>query len=172
MSTLEHPEQDPDDPAVGTPAPADPAPTGGLEHSTPGTLARDVDGDGDVEVPGAPPPGDPGEEATGSEGEEGSTLERPSADDPLDAAEIAVDPERVRHAPRFGRFALVGGLLGLVAGFMLAPFARYENLNVPWHFDPWGLALVLAAMLIPVGILLGCVVALVSDRRSRRKVVR
>lgn len=106
---------------------------------------------------------------------EGSTLEHEQEDeldDPLDRPEIAVDPTRVRHAPRFGRFATVGGIAGLALGFLLTPFASYENLNVAWHLDPWGLGLVMAAILTPIGVLVGCVIALVSDRRSRRRVRR
>lgn len=110
-----------------------------------------------------------GEEAPSSD-TEGSTLERAEPEDPLDSPEITVDPAKVRHAPRFGRFATVGGLAGVALGFLLTPLAQYENLNVSWHFDPWGLGLVLAATLAPVGVLVGCAIALVSDRRSRRKV--
>ncbi len=104
--------------------------------------------------------------------EEGSSLERPEGDgaDPLDRSEIEVDRARVRRAPRYGRFATVGGLLGVVAAFLLVPFAQFDDLGVPWHLDPWGLALVMSVILVPLGILMGCVLALVADRRSRRGV--
>ncbi len=59
---------------------------------------------------------------------------------------------------------------------MLVPLyeAVYERFEVGRHTHVLGLgcgsglALVMAAILAPVGILLGCVVALVADRRSRR----
>jgi hypothetical protein len=121
----------------------------------------------------APPPSST--EAEPDRDTERSTLEHEQEDeldDPLDRPEIAVDPTKVRHAPRFGRFATVGGIAGMALGFLLTPFASYENLNVAWHFDPWGLGLVMAAILTPIGVLVGCVIALVSDRRSRRRVRR
>lgn len=159
MSTLERSEDEPDEGADGGPASE---PEGEPDEEVLSTLA--------VSAPEAgTDPDDEADEADEDADTDGSTLERSEEEDPLDVAEIRIDPGRVRHAPRFGRFATVGGLLGLVLAFLLAPLARYENLNVPWHFDPWGLALVLAAILIPVGILVGCVFALVSDRRSRRR---
>lgn len=146
MSTLEHP-----DPEPGQPHAPDPA--------APATLPERSE-----------PEGIDAAQADGTAQADGSTLERAEEEDPLDVAEIAVDPAKVRHAPRFSRFAIVGGLAGVALGFLLTPFARYENLNVSWHLDPWGLGLVLAATLAPVGVLVGCAIALVSDRRSRRKV--
>ncbi|MFV0252511.1 MAG: hypothetical protein ACK5H2_04170 [Beutenbergiaceae bacterium] len=101
--------------------------------------------------------------------EDGAETDEGSAD-PLEAAEIEIDRQAIRRAPRFGRFAFLGGLLGFVAGFAASPFARYDQPGAA--LDPWGLGLLLALILAPVGILLGCLVALMLDRRSRRKVSR
>ncbi len=143
--------------AAASGAEAEPAAPGTADDGA-STLERSEDFDGPRAEAGEP---------DGSDGSDGSGTSGEPVD-ALDAPEIRVDRTRVRRAPRYGRFALVGGVLGIVVAFLLTPLARFENLDVPWHFDPWGLALVMAAILAPVGILLGCVVALVADRRSRR----
>lgn len=143
--------------AAASDAEAEPAAPGTADDGA-STLERSEDFDGPRAEAGEP---------DGSDGSDGSGTSGEPVD-ALDAPEIRVDRTRVRRAPRYGRFALVGGVLGIVVAFLLTPLARFENLDVPWHFDPWGLALVMAAILAPVGILLGCVVALVADRRSRR----
>lgn len=128
-----------------------------------------------VEPDSAPAPdpdvetGDPDPDAdasASSDPTEGSTLERAEPIDPFEADEIAVAPAAVRHAPRYGRFATIGGLLGLALGFLLTPFARYDEPGMV--LDPWGFGLLLAAILTPIGIFIGCILALVADRRSRR----
>lgn len=158
MSTLEHPEgEEPQQP--------DPDP-GGAEADAPSAAepeAPRVDVSPDEEAPVAveQAPDEPDPDA-------GSTLERSGEDDdPLDRDEIVVDAKQVRRAPRYGRFATVGGLLGVVAGFVSAPFASYDEPGMV--MDVWGLALLLAAILAPVGILLGLLLALLADRRSRRE---
>lgn len=166
MSTLEQPDGEPP-----TPQPAREQP-GAASDAGP-SAAGSGDGQGPATV-ADPDPGesaDPADPADAADpavttDPEGSTLERPSPDDPFDADEIAVAREQVRHAPRYGRFATVGGLLGLVVAFLLTPFAEYDEPGMV--LDPWGLGLLLAAILTPIGILLGCILALVADRRSRR----
>jgi len=114
--------------------------------------------------PAEPPAGEPGAGETTDEGDSLATSEKP---DPLEAAQISVDPRRVRHAPRYGRFATVGGLTGLALAFMLTPFARFDEPGMV--MDPWGFGLLMAGILIPVGILVACAIALVADLRSRRR---
>ena len=166
MSTLEHndgesdasqprPERvepEPEPASDAEPAP-EPAPADPTDHEGPEP----------ADVESAASPGDPD---ASPDPAEGSTLERSSPIDPFEADEIAVAPASVRHAPRYGRFATIGGLLGLALGFMLTPFARYDEPGMV--LDPWGFGLLLAAILTPIGILIGCILALVADRRSRR----
>lgn len=87
-----------------------------------------------------------------------------------DSEEIGVDPARVRRAPRFGRFGFLGGLLGLIVAVALTPFARFNVAGAT--LDVWGLGLLLAMIAVPIGVLLGAVVALWLDRRSRRRMPR
>ncbi|MFV0427744.1 MAG: hypothetical protein ACK5KU_12025 [Beutenbergiaceae bacterium] len=81
--------------------------------------------------------------------------------------EIAVDPSRVRRAPRFARFAMLGGLLGFITGFAASPLARYDIPGVALSVT--GLGLLLAATFAPIGVLAGCILALLLERRSGRK---
>ena len=110
-------------------------------------------------------PGDePAEQPENEPAEGHAEAETP---DPLEAEQISVDPRLVRHAPRYGRFATVGGLTGLALAFLLTPFASFDEPGMA--LDPWGFGLLMAGILIPVGILVACVIALVADRRSRRR---
>lgn len=154
MSTLEHPDGDGTEPQPSREQP------GAVE--TPDPAPADDDG-GPASASGVSTDPDTSEAA---ERVEASTLERPEQSDPLEAEEIAVAPGEVRHAPRYGRFATVGGLLGLAVAFLLTPFARYDEPGMV--MDPWGFGLLLGAILTPIGILVGCILALVADRRSRR----
>lgn len=156
MSTLEHPDGEPPSERAGASVSAEQEPDGSAASEA------DAAADTDELAAAAPAETTPAETA----GDEGSTLERPSPDDPFEADEIAVAPSAVRHAPRYGRFATVGGLLGLAIAFMLTPFATYDEPGMV--LDPWGLGLLLAAILTPIGILVACMIALVADRRSRR----
>jgi len=161
---------------MSTPEPPDDAPAG--PPSTPGDAvpvsARTVDepdtqpGDGNPEPPGDKPPNPPaGEQQASSDIDEGGSLATSEAPDPLEAEQISVDPRQVRHAPRYGRFATVGGLTGLALAFLLTPFASFDEPGMV--MGPWGFGLLMAGILIPVGILVACVIALVADRRSRRR---
>lgn len=141
MSTLEHPEGD------------EPA-----ERS-----------DEALEETPAEPPADT-DVAEGEAEESGSTLER-ADDDPLEADEITVDPTRVRKAPRFGRFAVIGGLVGLLVALFQTRVATPESIaeaSGPWASNAWGFFWLMAAIFVPIGVLVMCGVALLADRRSRR----
>lgn len=146
MSTLEHPEGD-----------------------EPGETPDEASAEVPAEVP-ADPPATP--ESDESEAEEpGSTLERGADDDPLEAAEIVVDRGQVRKAPRFGRFATIGGLIGLLVALLQAWVATPEVIaeaGGPWASNGWGFFWLMTAIFVPIGVLVMCGVALLADRRSRR----
>lgn len=151
MST---PEQ-PDDAPAGPPStPGEAVPVSAPTAEEPDTQP----GDDPAEAPAGEQPG------SDTDGRDSRTGETP---DPLEAEQITVDPRRVRHAPRYGRFATVGGLTGLALAFLLTPFASFDEPGMV--LDPWGFGLLMAGILIPIGILVACVIALVADRRSRRR---
>lgn len=168
MSTLEEPKgEEPEKVSDGTPVrppppPADPAgPPGEAGGST------------WSEVVGAPsrPEAEPTEAAETPAEEPGSTLEEGERSDPLDADEISVDPTRVRRAPRFGRFVLVGVLLGLLVAFVQTRLASPEAIadaGGPWASNTWGFFWLMSAIFVPLAVLLMCGIALLLERRSRR----
>lgn len=79
-------------------------------------------------------------------------------------SEIAglADRSRVRRAPRYKRFAILGGLLGVVFAAMATPFADFQQ-----ELSPWGLFLLLVTILVPFLILVSCAVAVLTDRAAR-----
>jgi hypothetical protein len=88
-------------------------------------------------------------------------------DDPEDPREIVVRAGTVRRAPVYRRFFVVGALLGAVVSVVTSAFGDFASSDqvralLPM---PWGLMIFLA----PFGGLLGVVLALVSDRRARRR---
>jgi len=88
----------------------------------------------------------------------------------LGEAEIAavVDRSRVRRAPRYKRFAVLGGLLGVLLAAIATPFANYDSeLAMMQAVSPGTLFLVLLSVLVPLGILVSCAVAMISDRAAR-----
>ncbi|WP_448073603.1 hypothetical protein [Georgenia yuyongxinii] len=133
-------------PATGdaaAPAPAaDPAPA-----TDPDDIA-DPDDAAMAEGPAAPRPG-PG----GTAPEEG----------PLYRVADVVDPETVRHAPRFGRFVLLGVVLGALLALALAVLTPPSDLARSDLF--WLLFLGLGV----TGGMAGLGVAVVLDRRSWRR---
>ncbi len=79
-----------------------------------------------------------------------------------------VDRTRVRRAPRYKRFAVLGGLLGLLIAAIATPFASYDSDQARMQgISAWTLFLVLASVLVPFGILVSCAVAMISDRAAR-----
>jgi hypothetical protein len=160
MST---PEQPDDAPAAPPSTPGKAVPVAPRAADEPDTQP----GDEPAEQPGDEPaeqPSDATAEQAANEPAEGHA--EADTPDPLEAEQISVDPRRVRHAPRYGRFATVGGLTGLALAFLLTPFASFDEPGMV--MGPWGFGLLMAGILIPVGILVACMIALVADRRSRR----
>ncbi|WP_277051242.1 hypothetical protein [Ruania albidiflava] len=79
-----------------------------------------------------------------------------------------VDPSRVRRAPRYKRFAVLGGLLGVLIAAIATPLANYDSEQAMMQGVGSGtLFLVLAGTLVPFGILVSCAVAMFSDRAAR-----
>src|SRR5699024_12408548 len=81
----------------------------------------------------------------------------------LGEAEIAavVDQARVRRAPRYTRFAVLAGLLGVLVAAVAPPFASYDSeLATMQGVSPGTLGLVLLSVLVPLGILVSCAVAM------------
>ncbi len=71
---------------------------------------------------------------------------------------------QIRRAPKYGRFLLVGGLLGLIVTFVLTSLYPADP-NVGFgalfaYFCLYG---------VPTGVALGAVVALLLDRASARR---
>ena len=79
-------------------------------------------------------------------------------------SEIAglADRSRVRRAPRYKRFAVLGALVGLLLAAVATPFAQFGE-----SLSPWGLFLLLVTILVPFLILVSCAVAMFSDRAAR-----
>ncbi|MFD1506336.1 hypothetical protein FE374_16950 [Georgenia yuyongxinii] len=81
----------------------------------------------------------------------------------VDASEYRVDPATVRHAPRFGRFILLGVVLGALLSLALALLTPPSDLARSDLF--WLLFIGLGV----TGGLAGLGVAIVLDRRSWRR---
>lgn len=134
----------------------------GPETSAPPTAASADGGtpeaaDADAAEPAtakAPPEGSP----SGDGLPEGAT-----AGQAVTAAEaIALaDPQRVRRAPRYGRFAMTGVVLGIVVcSIVVLIFAEpNEYRSLP------GVFLLISAVTLPIFALLGCLLAVLLDRR-------
>jgi hypothetical protein len=150
MSTLEQPEGDQPDKAATVPA----GPADGPEAGT-GDAAR---AEGAVAANAADEP----------EGRSGQD----EAADPREASEIAVDRTRVRRAPRFGRFITMGVLLGLLVALVQTRLADPDTIGAaggPWASNTWGFFWLMSAIFVPLGALVMCGIALLADRRSRRR---
>lgn len=166
MSTPPRPEGDPASSLERAPETGD---EGADVEADDATVASPDDGtpDGATESDEAGT-GEPGADGDG----EGSSLERPEHDDPREADEIAVDRQQVRRAPRFGRFAAAGIVLGLLVAAAQTAFANPDDVAFvtgPWVSGAWGFWLLMSAIFVPIGALLGCGLALLADRRSRRR---
>lgn len=114
-------------------------------------------------------PDEPDPKAAPEPEEPGSTLEHES--DPREASEIAVDRSKIRKAPRYGRFATIGVLLGLLAALAQSLAASPEAIaqaGGPWASNAWGFFWLMSAVFVPIGVLAMCALALLLDRRSGR----
>lgn len=80
-----------------------------------------------------------------------------------------IETLRVRRAPKFSVFLLLGGALGLLAAMILT-FAfngtEYASPNTGLVYSQGQVFGFLALICVPVGLALAAVVALVLDRRS------
>ncbi|AZN30089.1 hypothetical protein EJO69_07035 [Flaviflexus salsibiostraticola] len=69
-----------------------------------------------------------------------------------------------RRAPKYGRFMLVGAILGALVGILLVQFGpnagRYELSDVTFA---------VLLLTVPIGFALGALTALLLDRRSLKK---
>ncbi|HLV03342.1 hypothetical protein [uncultured Georgenia sp.] len=85
-----------------------------------------------------------------------------AGDEPVARVVDAADPATVRRAPRYGRFALAGAVLGALLSLVLAPLGSsgYSLRDV---------VIVLLIALGPIGTFAGLGVALLLDRRSLRR---
>lgn len=106
----------------------------------------------DAAPPVEPTPNAVPEKAPG----EGSTLEQGEAE------EIWVRTGSRRRRPKYGTFGVLGGLIGLIAGLVLA---RVGTIPADQNYTRTDLSIVLVGLGIPLGILLAMVIALLLDRR-------
>lgn len=90
--------------------------------------------------------------------------ESPAAAGPTVRVVDVADPSRVRRAPRYGRFAFAGLLLAVVVSFGLTFVPGAET-----GLTRRNLFFLLLLGLGSLGILLGLLVALWTDRRSLRR---
>lgn len=83
---------------------------------------------------------------------------------PVARARDVADESRVRRAPRYGRFGLVGFLLGAAVslGLTFVPVEQYD-------LSRGQLFLLLLLALGTAGVFVGLTVALLADRRSLRR---
>lgn len=72
------------------------------------------------------------------------------------------DPSRLRRAPKYKRFVLLGVIVGVLIAAIAAGFAIETE-----YLDRWGLFLLLTTILVPVMILVSCAVAVFTDRGAR-----
>jgi hypothetical protein len=86
----------------------------------------------------------------------------PTPDDDAPVADAPVVRARVRRAPRFGRFVGAGAGLGLVVALVLSSVGTAADPG-----DRMQLFAFLALLLLLVGGIVGGIVAIFADRRSR-----
>src|SRR5699024_8652316 len=81
-------------------------------------------------------------------------------------AEIAgrADRSRVRRAPRYRRFGVLGGLLGLLVTAIVTPLASTSEL-----VDSSDIFFRIALFLVPLGVLVTCGIAVLTDSAARKR---
>lgn len=89
---------------------------------------------------------------------EGSTLERSEEET------LYIKKGSIRRRPKYGVFGFLGGLLGLIVGLTLA---QVGTIPIEQNYTRVDLSIVLVGLGVPTGILLGLLLALILDRRSR-----
>ncbi|MBX3087253.1 MAG: hypothetical protein KF742_02085 [Cryobacterium sp.] len=86
---------------------------------------------------------------------------------PRDADEENRETVRIRRAPRFSVFMLCGAALGLIASFVLVGLNPIDpNVGYGATFGYFAL------FVIPLGLVLGALVAIIIDRVSTKRAVR
>ncbi|WP_413451936.1 histidine kinase [Georgenia phoenicis] len=88
----------------------------------------------------------------------------PDADAPVARAVDVADPSRVRRAPRYGGF----GVVGFLAGALVALVLTFLPIGTD-TLEPGTLFLLLLLATGTVGVFAGLAWALVADRRSLRR---
>lgn len=81
--------------------------------------------------------------------------------------EVQINPETLRRAPSYRGFMLTGGVIALIAAWVVSRFGDPTE-----YLDANGMGWVLTAIFVPVGILLGAIIALILDRLSLRKLAK
>lgn len=109
-----------------------------------------------------PVPAPPGSSATPTTEPPADDGDHAGDDAPVVRAMDVAHPSTVRRAPRYGRFGMIGFLLGVIASLVLALVGVSD-------FSTRDVFLVLLIGLGTAGIFGGLLVALVSDRRSMRR---
>ncbi|WP_448630453.1 histidine kinase [Cellulomonas soli] len=113
--------------------------------------------------------------------EQAQQPEQPEPSEPLtedDLAQVA-EPAVLRRAPKFGAFLVAGGLVGLVAGVVVAlatsadsPIVSTGDGFLPFLDGQGAVRTVLGITGAVVGVALGGLVAILADRRSVRRASR
>jgi len=117
--------------------------------------------------PGPGEAAEPGRSAESTDLESQNDQHRVPPREPQPAVDVPVarvaDPSRVRRAPRYGRFGIVGFLVGALLSLVLALVP--DGLEI----SRGALFLVLLLALGTAGVFAGLTWALVADRRSLRR---
>lgn len=116
-----------------------------------------------IEVGDGAAPEDGGAVA-GEQVEAAPAEQAPAESGPVHRVVDVADPSRVRRAPRYGRFALAGLLLAMAVSFGLTFVPGAED-----GLTRRNLFFLLLLALGSLGIILGLLVALWTDRRSLRR---
>lgn len=104
------------------------------------------------------------ERAVAAPAEAAPAEQAPAETGPVHRVVDVADPSRVRRAPRYGRFALAGLLLAMAVSFGLTFVPGAED-----GLTRRNLFFLLLLALGSLGIVLGLLVALWTDRRSLRR---
>lgn len=97
--------------------------------------------------------------------------DEPSPEEPVDGSTLEKNDDALyvrkgslQRRPKYGAFGVVGGLLGLVLGLVLAQVGSIPGGQDYTRLD---LSIVLVGLGVPTGILLALVIALFLDRRRK-----
>lgn len=101
----------------------------------------------------------PGDEGPAEEPTVGETGAREG-----DGEVLYVRKGMVRRRPKFGTFGVLGGLLGLIVGLVLA---QVGVIPAEENYTRVDLSIVLVGLAVPAGILLALLLALILERRSK-----